>query len=170
VLSEPSDITLKTAGVRYLLIKSETLGKTLEKSVSDTFECRLSKHWIPCEIVALAEDKTQMDIPKIEFKLVKENSFSFRIETNKAKTKDKILFNLEKFKPKFKITTMNGKIQYYNFHKLFSYSNSFAKSIGNVNWLKLEKLERNNIIKSTTCGILQEDSAKAEIRKLIGGF
>lgn len=169
ILTEPADVVMKTKGLRYLYIKSEPMGRVIEKTVADNFVCRIDKSWIPCTINAADEYKQPVKLEEISIKKIKNNIFSFKIGSNIARSTSKMTFNLSQSNPVFKENRYKCKIGYYMFHKFYSYANSFASSIGKADWFKLEKVERNNIIKEITCGVFDEAEIKKIIRKYLGG-
>lgn len=171
ILSEPSDITLKTKGLSYLSIKSESVGRVIEKAVADNFTCSINKAWIPCTITGLDENKKKGYAEQIVIKKMQTNVFKFPILRNKIDTnKVVITFRLQDTQPDFKTNVFSQKIEYKRFHPYLSFADSYAMSIGNKAWLKLEKSERDNIIKNTTSGLFSEEKIKIKIKEFIGGY
>lgn len=169
ILSESAEVSMKTIGLRYLNIYSKPMGRIIEKVVADDFTCRINKAWIPCVIEAFDEYKNPARVEPITIRKMDTMSFSFKIGTNESKSSSILRFNLGSSKPDFKTNTFKFKIEPYMFVKYFSYANSYARSIGNAEWIKLEKLERNNIIKEITCGVFDEAEIKKIIKNYLGG-
>ncbi|MGL5964915.1 MAG: hypothetical protein ACRCZ2_11070 [Fusobacteriaceae bacterium] len=169
ILNGVSDVTLKTKGIKYLKINSTAVGRTTEKSVADNFTCKIRKSWLPCTIDAFDEDRNKIDIPSVSFKVIMSNKFSYNLKSNKAKNKTSILFRIGSSKPKITRNSFSFKLGYYNFHKMYSFANAYAVYTSNLEWLKLEKIERNNIIKKITSGCLDETENKKIIKEYIGG-
>ncbi|MGL5719063.1 MAG: hypothetical protein ACRCX2_39040, partial [Paraclostridium sp.] len=169
ILNGTADVSLKTTGVKYLKIDSKSIGRVMEKTVADNFTCRIRKAWLPCEITAYDGEKKKIDIPVVKIKVLTSNKFTYKVKPEKQKLKTSILFKLGSSKPKIKKNSFKMKLEFYIFHKLYSFSNAFATFIGNKEWLELEKMERNNIIKKITSGSLDEVENKKIIKKYLGG-
>ncbi|MGL6098861.1 MAG: hypothetical protein ACRC0G_04465, partial [Fusobacteriaceae bacterium] len=169
ILTNKSDISLKTEGLRYVRINSRKLGRIIEKTVADNFTCKISSSWLPCELEALDAKKEKVDFPILKFKILTNNKFSFKIKSNKKNSNAILKFKVNSSKPKVKSNIFKNKLTYYDFHKFFSYANGVATNSSNTEWLKLDKLERNNIIKNITAGVLDEKENKKIIKKYLGG-
>lgn len=171
ILSEESDISLKTKGLSYLSIKSESAGRVIEKAVADNFTCKINKAWIPCVITGLDENKNKGYAGEITIKKMKTNVFNFLMfkgDTNENKLV--LRFKLQNEQTSFKTTSFKQKISYKEFHPYLSFADGVAMSLGNKEWLKLEKDERNNIIKKITNGLFIESEIKIKIKEHIGGY
>ncbi|MGL5767926.1 MAG: hypothetical protein ACRCX8_20000 [Sarcina sp.] len=169
ILSEASEVSMKTKGIKYFNINSQPLGRIIEKVVADNFVCRINKSWIPCTIEPLDEYKKPSNVKKITIKKMNTINFNFKLGTNKPKGVNSIKFRMGLNTPDFKTNVFKQKINTYSFVKYFSYANGYAQSIGNSEWFKLEKIERNNIIKEITCGVFKDEEIKKIIKEYLGG-
>ena len=170
VLTDSAEVSLKTKGLGYLLIKSATMGRVIEKTVADNFTCRINEAWIPCTITALDSNRKPSHIKPISIRKIQSNVFTFKMVEKKDEKKIvRMSFSLQHTAPKFVTNTFKHRIEYYDFHPFLSYADSFSRSIGNTEWFKLEKLHRNTIIKNITNGIFDIEKIKEIIRKELGG-
>lgn len=170
ILTEPAEVSLKTKGLAHILIKSDPMGRVIQKTVSDNFVCSINQAWIPCTITGLDINGKPSYIKPVEIRKIQKNVFKFQMyQSEKTRKSTKMIFSLMQSPNDIKRNSFPVKIGFYNFHPYLSYADGFAKSIGDVEWFKLEKITRNNIIKNITNGIFDEVKIKEIIRKELGG-
>ncbi|MGL4449585.1 MAG: hypothetical protein ACRCTZ_00165, partial [Sarcina sp.] len=170
VLTDSAEVSLKTKGLGHLLIKSTPMGRIITKTVADNFTCRINEAWIPCTITALDSNGKPSYVKPISIKKIQSNVFTFKISEKKDEKKVvRMSFSLKQAKPNFVTNTFKNKIEYYEFHPFLSFADGVARSIGNTEWFKLEKLHRNTIIKNITNGVFDIEEIKKIIRKELGG-
>lgn len=170
ILTDPAEVSLKTKGLGHLLIKSTPMGRVITKTVADNFTCRINEAWIPCTITAMDTNGKPSYVEELSIKKIQSNVFTFKmLEKKNEKKIVRMSFSLKQEAPKFVTNTFRNKIEYYEFHPFLSFADSYARSIGNTEWFKLEKLHRNTIIKNITNGILDIEEIKKIIKIKIGG-
>ncbi|MGL6100099.1 MAG: hypothetical protein ACRC0G_10820, partial [Fusobacteriaceae bacterium] len=141
----------------------------MEKTVADNFTCRIRSSWLPCEIESFDENEEKINIPIVKLKLLTSNKFIYKNKQNKKQEKTVMKIKITSPATKVIVNSFKCKLEFYNFHMFYQYSNAVAKFCGNRKWLELEKIERNNIIKQITAGVLEENENKKIIKKFIGG-